>query len=171
MTDLRPYLRAVTGASKLTIGDRLVLHVLATFANDDGYAWPSSSTMRKACGMRANNVRRCLARLVTAGVIDVAERRKGRSTVYRFPQHPSTTCAPTGSGADQPEPRQAHPPEPVQAPTCAPTGSDLSPGGLTEVPRSTKEEERARAETVDNYGDAATAKRMRMILEAARDAS
>ena len=88
MTDLRPYLRAVAPSSKLTSGDRLVLLTLAWYANDTGHAWPNSRTIGNDCGLHPTFVRRALARLVTAGVIS-AERRNGRSTVYRFPVHPS----------------------------------------------------------------------------------
>ena len=155
MNDLRLYLRAVVPGSKLTVGDRLVLHVLATYANDTGHAWPSSRTLHDACGMHPDVIRRCLSRLVRAGVI-YAERRTGRSTVYRFPLHPSTTCDPsvTGGSALPVTDGSQVPSGPVteESRTCDRGVTDLWPTGHTERSRSTKEEERARGEPVDNSG-------------------
>jgi hypothetical protein len=134
VTDLRPYLRAVAPGSKLTVGDRLVLFTLAWYANDTGHAWPSSKTLADDCGLHKDFVRRSLARLVRTGVL-AAETRTGRSTVYRFPLHPSTTCDRANTGrADGPVIERTR--------TCDQNGPDLCSPEHTEVLKLKEEEAR-----------------------------
>ena len=142
MTDLRPYLRAVGASSKLTNGDRLVLFTLAWYANETGHAWPNSRTLAYDTGLHPTFVRRALGRLVRAGVV-AAERRTGRSTVYRFPIHPSTTCNQASTG-------QADEPAIARLRGCNQTDPNLQSPDCTEVMKLKEEEERAlsTAETI-----------------------
>ncbi len=126
MTDLRPYLRAVAGSSKLTHGDRLVLLTLAWYANATGHAWPSSRTLAYDTGLHPTFVRRALGRLVGAGVLH-ADRRAGRSTVYRFPLHPSSTTCNRPIAGDVAEPAIA------RLRTCNQTDPNLQSPDCPEV--------------------------------------
>jgi Helix-turn-helix domain len=136
MTDLRPYLKAVSGSSKLTYGDRLVLYTLAWYANDTGHAWPNSKTLGNDCGLHPTFVRRALGRLVRAGVIAVETHRTGRSTVYRFPLHPSTACNQANTG-------QAEEPAIARLRGCNQIAPNLQSPDCTDLKNLKEEEEPA----------------------------
>ena len=64
---------------------RMVLLVLAGFADDDGKAWPSADTIACRTGQSRSTVQICLAELEASGWIQGERRRKGErhdSTIY-----------------------------------------------------------------------------------------
>ena len=89
----------------LTTGDRLVLLILADYANHrTGDAYPSVGKVAGVAGMHPSSVRRCLDRLARSGLIAVVN-RPGKASTYRFPLDPplSTVRAP-GRAVDNPDP-------------------------------------------------------------------
>lgn len=71
-------LRNVRG---LPSGQRLLLVVLADFANDEGYCWPSIGTLARHCDMTERHVSALLKELQRAGYLAIGEQR-GRSNAY-----------------------------------------------------------------------------------------
>lgn len=66
--------------------DRLVLIVLANYANDDGLAWPSQRTVATKAGLGVGTVNESVRRLVALGELIVDEEGDARrSARYRLP--------------------------------------------------------------------------------------
>jgi hypothetical protein len=98
--------------------DKIVLLALADNANDDGYCYPSTTTVSKKCGMAERSVRRVLARLVEQGHLSINERR-GRSSTYDVHPGPSVTPdrpSPLTVSQDTPD-RPSSPPRTVRPDT------------------------------------------------------
>lgn len=79
------YVREVLVADlELSRRARSVLLALSSFANRDGDAWPSRTTLARITGYDPRSVTRALGELELAGVIARRD-RSGSSTVWRFP--------------------------------------------------------------------------------------
>jgi predicted ArsR family transcriptional regulator len=64
----------------------VVLVVLASYAHDDGLAWPGIRCLARAAGMGVSCVRRHLATLVAMGLVEIKEAGRGtRPTLYFLP--------------------------------------------------------------------------------------
>ena len=67
--------------------ERLVLVVIADHANMDGMCWPSVSRVARRAGLSSSHVRRCIANLCDAGLLDKVERDRhadGSLGVWRY---------------------------------------------------------------------------------------
>lgn len=80
-------------AVDLPHADKIVLLALADNANDDGYCYPSSTTIARKCGMAERSVRRVITRLAVDGHITVTE-RPGRSCTFLVHPGPSVRGTP-----------------------------------------------------------------------------
>lgn len=78
------YAVSTLDGADLTVADRLVFVLIAEHANRSGEAWPSAARVARQAGLHPSSVRRCVDRLVDAGLI-ATEPRPGTSTRYRFP--------------------------------------------------------------------------------------
>jgi DNA-binding transcriptional MocR family regulator len=90
--------------AKLDTSARLVAFALATFADRDGHARPSSRQLATATGLHPETIANAIRRLEAAGVVAVT-RRDRRVSLYRFPvQDPelSTTARPRTAQASYP---------------------------------------------------------------------
>lgn len=56
-------------ANRLTVANLAVAQWLCMFADDDGHAWPSASTIAGLCGFDTRSVRRALADLESVGIL------------------------------------------------------------------------------------------------------
>lgn len=104
------HLRRALRAAPPTAAERLVLIVLADFANDRGQAWPSIPTLTRRTALSESGVRRALRRLEAGGWIERDERRgRGASNVYRLTTGvargaPEAECEAAKAGhADRPQ--------------------------------------------------------------------
>jgi len=88
--------RAWTGAfipnwllsrTEISSNSKLIYARLCQYANDQGVAWPRQETLQAEVGMELRTVQRSLKELVNAGLLEVAQRGRGRSNMYRFPKH------------------------------------------------------------------------------------
>lgn len=74
----RPFVRIpawVLAHPDISDGAKTVCGVLATFANDDHYAWPSRARIGETCGKDVVTVDRAIKALVAAGLVQKVERR------------------------------------------------------------------------------------------------
>lgn len=64
----------------------LVMLALADYANDDGYFWPSITSIAKKCRLSERQAQRIIRALVAEGAIEVAKHGDGRghTTFYRI---------------------------------------------------------------------------------------
>jgi DNA-binding transcriptional ArsR family regulator len=109
----------------LDVRARLVVFAIATFADRDGTARPSSRQLATATGLHPETIARAIRRLEDAGVVAVT-RRDRRVSVYRFPvQDPelSTTARPKAAQASYPHLRGSH--EKLRGPIAAHLESSL----------------------------------------------
>ena len=75
--------RAVWQKSKQTSSALLVLLALADFADDQGYAWPSNSTLAIKCRFSRRYIQKIISNLLKSGEIIKANKKKGYpSNVY-----------------------------------------------------------------------------------------
>jgi len=87
--------------------DRLVMIVLANYANEDWLAWPSQRTIQREARIAKNTVRAAVGRLVESGELEIVERGDHRrSTRYRLTRTParkggSDLTHPTGLGGSE----------------------------------------------------------------------
>jgi DNA-binding transcriptional MocR family regulator len=88
---------------------RHVLMVIASHANRQGHAWPSTSTLALETGLHRRTVELAVQRIESAGVLDVIHRR-GRSCEYLFPQdpHPARKTANPARSTAHPARSTAH---------------------------------------------------------------
>lgn len=99
--------------------DKIVLLALADNANDEGYCFPSSSTLARKCGMDERSIRRVVDRLVSSGHVTRHE-RPGRSCT--FDVHPGPSVPP-----DYESPRTESPDTPDR-PSPTPDRGSENPG-------------------------------------------
>lgn len=124
--------------------DKIVLLALADNANDEGYCYPSASTLSRKCGMNERSIRRIVERLQDMGHVTQHD-RPGRSSTFDI--HPGRTVTPDGQsprtlGQDTPDrpsptPRTVSPstpdrPSPITIiePSIEPSGNHQ--GGIRE---------------------------------------
>lgn len=99
-------------AALLPHTDKLVLLALADNANDEGFCWPSVTTLSVKCGLEVRSVSRVMERLETSGHLTRKE-RPGRSNTYVV--HPRLKVtpdlkSPLTDGQATPDPRSPPPP-------------------------------------------------------------
>lgn len=83
--------------SEATLGDRLVLLVLADHAKGDGTkAWPSLETISREARLSERQARRCLRNLEESGeIVETGTSRKG-THIYSFPKYKGDNMTPPG---------------------------------------------------------------------------
>ncbi len=84
----------VFNIADLSTGPRLVLAVLADFANAVGRSWPSVQTIANHCGMSCRSVQRHLATLKNLGFLQRFY-RQGRSSITRISDFTHLLIKPT----------------------------------------------------------------------------
>ncbi|MEC7121104.1 MAG: helix-turn-helix domain-containing protein, partial [Pseudomonadota bacterium] len=100
---------------------KAVLWVIADFADDNGYAYPSHATLAAECGVTDRTIINCIHQLEACGAL-VANRTNGRHTTYmvtpekfaQIEQNPRTTFTPEPHSPPNdvhptPERRSPHP--------------------------------------------------------------
>lgn len=113
-------------------GELLVLLALADFADDDGYCWPSMSSIAKKARMTERGARKIARRLEDAGHLS-CEVGGGRNGVNRYRVHVKNP---------EPETRNTVPPEPETRNTDAETrnqSAETRNGGSAKPSRTIKE--------------------------------
>lgn len=109
---------------------KLVLLILADYANSEGKAWPSLDTLAKQTGRSLASVKRARAKLVDLGLIEESD-DQGYTLKYRGDQRPKVyDILPTVDMPERParpakKPAEHVPPERNQNPTD--DGSPVSP--------------------------------------------
>ncbi|PKU96727.1 cryptic prophage protein [Bifidobacterium pseudolongum subsp. globosum] len=109
---------------------KLVLLILADYANSEGKAWPSLDTLAKQTGRSLASVKRARAKLVDLGLIEISD-DQGYTLKYRGDQRPKVyDILPTVDMPERParpakKPAEHVPPERNQDP--ADDGSPVSP--------------------------------------------
>lgn len=100
---------------------KAVLWVIADFADDNGFAYPSHSTLALECGVNERTVMRSIAALEECGVL-VANRTNGRHTTYKItPENYRLTVTPDTESPlthshHTPDSQSPHPCQRVTAP-------------------------------------------------------
>lgn len=83
---------------------KLVLLILADYANSEGKAWPSLDTLAKQTGRSLASVKRARAKLVDLGLIEISD-DQGYTLKYRGDQRPQGVRHPAhGRHARTPRP-------------------------------------------------------------------
>jgi hypothetical protein len=107
---------ALTWAKKTSTGrvaDKSVLIALADYADHEGYCYPSMKTLAQATDMTDRHVRRCMARLEAAGLVQREERARQNgaqtSNGYRLQLRTADMVAP-GPEEDTPRTHRSAPP-------------------------------------------------------------
>jgi hypothetical protein len=121
--------------SEATLGDRLVLLVLADHAKADGTgAWPSVATIAEQARMTERNARYCLRRLEQAGAIRRSGISYGKTFVYDVlmgeEAAPEDFAPAEGTGQTAPEKVSQIAPKPSKEPPR----SSTTPNGAVEDP-------------------------------------
>ena len=110
--------------SDATLGDRLVLIVLADHAREDGTsAWPSLETIAQQSKLSERQARRCLRNLEELGEIKETGRSRKGTHIYDFPKY-------RGGDNMTPDPSLKQPLE-EQLPAAAPQNGHITDQPLT----------------------------------------
>jgi hypothetical protein len=72
----------------LISSDKFILLAFADHADDSGFCYPSLHRIAWKCGLSKDTVRRCLARMVFKGIIQVLSRGDGRGNTTRYRLNP-----------------------------------------------------------------------------------
>lgn len=112
---------------------KLVLLILADYANSEGKAWPSLDTLAKQAGRSEASVKRARAKLVDLGLIAESD-DQGYTLKYRGDRRPKVyDVLPT---VDMPE-RPARPARPAATPVPPQRNTDAGNDGAPMSPRQT----------------------------------
>ena len=68
----------------LMSSDKFILLAFADHADDSGFCYPSLHRISWKCGVSKDTIRRCLARLVFKGIIQILSKGTGRGNTTRY---------------------------------------------------------------------------------------
>ena len=102
-------IKAIRSASGVSPTDRLVLLVLASYADTEGRCWPSVQRVADGCGLTQRSARRILRRLESAKLIRKDGKGRRGTTAY-IVANPDTVSPRTQCPPGQSVPRTERPP-------------------------------------------------------------